>query len=56
MPHEWQQRIEDILEAIARIHRYLEDMDQAGFIRDERTLDAVVRNFGIIGEAASHLP
>jgi uncharacterized protein with HEPN domain len=56
MPRDWQLRIEDILESIAKIQRYLDGMDQAGFIRDDRTMDAVVRNFGIIGEAASHLP
>jgi uncharacterized protein with HEPN domain len=56
MPRDWQLRIEDILEAISRIQRYLEGMDQAGFIGDERTMDAVVRNFGIIGEAVIHLP
>jgi len=56
MPREWQLRIEDILESIARIRRYLEGMDEVGFIEDDRTMDAVVRNFGIIGEAASHIP
>ncbi len=56
MPREWRLRIEDILESIARIQRYLDGMDQTGFIRDDRTMDAVVRNFGIIGEAAAHLP
>ena len=44
------------MESILRIQRYLEGMDLAGFIQDDRTMDAVVRNFGIIGEAASHLP
>ncbi len=56
MPRDWQLRIEGILEPIARIQRYLEGMDRAGFIGDDRTMDAVVRNFGIIGEAASNLP
>lgn len=56
MPREWIFRIEDILESIARIQRYLEGMDQSEFIEDDRTMDAVIRNFGIIGEAASHLP
>ena len=56
MPRDWQLRIEDILESIARVQRYLEGMDQAGFLADDRTMDAVVRNFGIIGEAVSHLP
>lgn len=49
MPRDWQLRIEDILEAIARIQRYLDGMDQAGFLEDGRTMDAVVRNFGIKG-------
>lgn len=44
------------MESILRIQRYLEGMDLAGFIQDDRTMDAVVRNFGIIGEAVSHLP
>ncbi len=56
MPRDWRLRIEDILESIARIQRYLEGMDQARFIGDDRTMDAVIRNFGIIGEAVSHLP
>jgi len=56
MPRNWQLRIEDILESIARIQRYLEGMGQARFMGDDRTMDAVVRNFGIIGEAVSHLP
>ncbi|VAX10733.1 hypothetical protein MNBD_GAMMA26-2451 [hydrothermal vent metagenome] len=30
-----------ILEAIVRIDEYVEDMDEAGFIRDHRTQDAV---------------
>ena len=56
MPREWNLRIEDILESIARIQRYLEGIDQARFIGDDRTMDAVIRNFGIIGEAVSRLP
>ena len=42
MPRDWQLRIEDILDSIARIHRYLEGMGEAGFIEDERTMDAAV--------------
>jgi uncharacterized protein with HEPN domain len=56
MPREWRVRIEDILEAIARIERYLEGMDFARFEEDDRTQDAVIRNFGVIGEAAAHVP
>jgi len=44
-----------ILEAIERIHRYVEDLDEAGFLHDEKTQDAVIRNFEIIGEASNNI-
>ena len=56
MPREWRVRIEDILESIAKIERYLDGMDFQHFERDDRTLDAVIRNFSVIGEAATHVP
>ena len=40
-----------ILEAIRRIHRYVEDMAEVAFLDDIKTQDAVIRNFEIIGEA-----
>jgi uncharacterized protein with HEPN domain len=49
-------RIEDILEAIEKIQRYTRDMSFEMFDRDDMTFDAVVRNFIIVGEAASRLP
>jgi uncharacterized protein with HEPN domain len=48
--------LEDSLEAIGKIERYTTGLDQAGFEADEKTIDAVVRNFEIIGEAARQLP
>ncbi len=44
-----------ILEAIERIHRYVEDLDEASFLHDEKTQDAVIRNFEIIGEASNNI-
>ena len=44
-----------IVEAIERIHRYVEDMDEVVFLSDEKTQDAVVRNFEIIGEASHNI-
>ena len=46
----------DIRESIARIERYSAGLDRAGFEADEKTVDAVVRNLEIIGEAARQLP
>lgn len=55
-PREWKLRIEDILESIGKIERYTAGMSFVDFLADERTVDAVVRNFTIIGEAARHIP
>jgi uncharacterized protein with HEPN domain len=44
-----------IVEAIDRIHRYVEDMSELTFLDDEKTQDAVVRNFEILGEAAHNV-
>ncbi len=44
-----------IVEAIDRIHRYVEDMTELTFLDDEKTQDAVVRNFEILGEAAHNV-
>jgi len=48
--------IEDILECIKKIERYVDDMDFALFKEDEKTIDAVIKNLETIGEAAQHIP
>ena len=48
--------VADMLEAIAKIERYVSALTDRQFLEDERTSDAVVRNLEIIGEAASRLP
>ena len=52
----WGLRVEDILGSITAIQTYTEGMTFELFAADERTVDAVLRNFGVIGEAANHLP
>jgi uncharacterized protein with HEPN domain len=47
--------LDHIREAIERIHRYVEDVDDATFLEDEMVQDAVIRNFEIIGEASHHI-
>ncbi|HRN25618.1 MAG: DUF86 domain-containing protein [Ignavibacteriaceae bacterium] len=39
-----------------RIAEYLEGLDLNLFCNDTKTVDAVIRNFEIIGEAAKNLP
>ncbi|MBI1781581.1 MAG: DUF86 domain-containing protein [Sphingobacteriales bacterium] len=48
--------LEDILEASRKILTYTGGMEYDNFIADEKTIDAVVRNFEIIGEAANRIP
>jgi uncharacterized protein with HEPN domain len=52
----WKLRVSDILEAITTIQDYTAGMDLKGFVEDRKTVDAVIRNFMIIGEAANHIP
>lgn len=48
--------IEDILVSIDKIEEYIKDCASfAEFERDHKTVDAVIRNLEIIGEASSHL-
>lgn len=48
--------IRDILESAAKILAYTEQFSYEEFIADSKTVDAVIRNFEIIGEAANRLP
>jgi len=55
-PRDWRIRIEDILEAASAITRYVEGLSYERFAEDRKTVDAVVRNLEVIGEAARHVP
>lgn len=46
----------DILESIGKIKDYTNGHTYKTFVNDSKTLDAVIRNFEIIGEAANRLP
>lgn len=53
---EWKLFIEDILESIEKIEEYIRNTEFDDFKKDNRTIDAVVRNLEIIGEAAKNIP
>ncbi|MFO8111796.1 MAG: DUF86 domain-containing protein [Desulfosalsimonadaceae bacterium] len=55
-PRKWDLRIKDILVSIDRVSEYTKGMDFEQFKADTKTVDPVVRNIEIIGEAASHVP
>ena len=48
--------LQDILESAHKILEYTLNLNFDQFISDSKTVDAVIRNFEIIGEAASRLP
>lgn len=56
MSRDWRLYLDDIMESCDKIQRFTAGMDQAAFLADDRTFDAVVRNLEIIGEAAKHIP
>jgi uncharacterized protein with HEPN domain len=52
----WRMRVEDILTSIKKIKEYTQGMSYEQFSADEKTVDAVIRNLEIIGEAAGYIP
>lgn len=48
--------LQDILISIQRIEEYTKDLSAKDFEKDWKTIDAVVRNLEIIGEAARNIP
>ena len=49
---QWRFRRHHIIEALEKIHNYVDGMSMEGFLADSRTSDAILRNLEIIGEAA----
>lgn len=48
--------LQDIVDSIEKIKIYTSGMDIREFLQDDKTIDAVIRNFEIIGEAANRIP
>ncbi len=55
-PRNWKIRITDILQCILKIRRFTKGYSFDDFQGDEKTIDLVLRNLEIIGEAARHVP
>lgn len=56
MPRDSRVYLEDILEATRKIIAYTSGLSKETFLEDEKTIDAVVRNLEVIGEAVKKLP
>jgi uncharacterized protein with HEPN domain len=52
----YQDYLEDILDAIVKVARFIQGMTYEQFIKDDKTIYAVIRALEIIGEAAKHIP
>lgn len=48
--------LEDIIVSANKILAYTDQLSFEQFLSDDKTMDAVIRNFEIIGEAANRLP
>jgi len=48
--------LEDIVEGAEKIERFTDGITFEEFERDEKTVDAVLRNLEVIGEAAKNVP
>ena len=55
-PRNWKFRLEDITESLELIFEYVRDIDSDSWESDRKTIDAVIRNIEIIGEAATSIP
>jgi uncharacterized protein with HEPN domain len=56
MPRDFSVYLEDIQDAARKIRRYTDGLSRQAFEVDEKTVDAVVRNLEVIGEAVKQLP
>lgn len=56
MPRDYKIYLNDLLEAIGKIKRYTEGQTYQQFASDPKTIDAVLRNLEIIGEAIKQIP
>lgn len=48
--------LEDILESTDKIQNYAGDLSYEDILQDKMRIDAIVRNFEIIGEASGKIP
>ena len=55
-PRNWQDRVRDVLDAIAEIQTFTRGMEYEDFRGDDKAVRAVEMNFIIIGEAANQIP
>ncbi len=53
---QWHFFVQDMIDFCEKALAYTEGMTQEAFVEDSRTYDATLRNLGLVGEAATHIP
>jgi uncharacterized protein with HEPN domain len=53
---EWRFYLDDMIGFCERVQAFTRGFDQKQFIQDPMCFDATIRNFELIGEAATHIP
>ena len=56
MKRTYRDYILDILSSIQEIEEFVEDMDFEEFVKDRKTVNAVIRSLELMGEAAKKIP
>lgn len=56
MSRDYKVCLEDILAAIRKVTEFTAGLTLDEFVKDARTIDAVIRNLEVIGEAAKNVP
>jgi uncharacterized protein with HEPN domain len=52
----WLHFLEDMIQSMERIVQYIQGYELDDFRKDFKTVDAVIRNFEVIGEASKNIP
>lgn len=55
-PREWRFYVNDMIEFAEKVQLFTDGMDQDTFVSNALTYDATLRNLGLIGKAATHVP
>ena len=55
-PREWRFFLDDMIGFTKKALEYTQNLDRTGFVNENITYDATLRNLELIGEAATHIP
>jgi uncharacterized protein with HEPN domain len=56
MSREFLDYVEDIIDAMSKAQNFIHEMDYEAFVKDDKTVFAVIRALEIIGEAVKKVP